>query len=79
MKILNAHQASLINAISLILIGGYGYLQSETPSPTALIPVIFGVLLIVMSPGVKNENKIIEIHEEYIKPAVEQNGVAIQF
>ena len=59
MKILNAHQASLINAISLILIGGYGYLQSDTPSPTALIPVGFGVLLIAMSPGVKNENKII--------------------
>ena len=59
MKILNAHQASLINAISLILIGGYGYLQSETPSPTALIPVCFGVLLIAMYPGVKNQNKII--------------------
>tara|TARA_Y100001936_G_scaffold69298_1_gene68315 strand:- start:371 stop:739 length:369 start_codon:yes stop_codon:yes gene_type:complete len=56
---LNAHKASLINAISLILIGGFGYLQSETPSPTALIPVVVGVLLIAMNKGVKDENKII--------------------
>ena len=56
---LNAHKASLINAISLILIGGFGYLQSETPSPTALIPVVVGGLLIAMNKGVKDENKII--------------------
>ena len=56
---LNAHKASLINAISLILIGGFGYLQSDTPSPTALIPVVVGALLIAMNKGVKDENKII--------------------
>ena len=56
---LNAHKASLINAISLILIGGFGYLQSDTPSPTALIPVVVGGLLIAMNKGVKDENKII--------------------
>lgn len=56
---LDAHKASLLNAISLILIGGYGYLQSNAPSPTALIPVIIGVLLIAMNKGVKEENKII--------------------
>ena len=56
---LNAHKASLINAISLILIGGFGYLQSDTPSPTALIPVVVGGLLIIMNKGVKDENKII--------------------
>ena len=56
---LDAHKASLLNAISLVLIGGYGYLQSSAPSPTALIPVIVGVLLIAMNKGVKEENKII--------------------
>ena len=56
---LDAHKVSLINAISLVLIGGCGYLQSNTPSPTALIPIIVGVLLIAMNKGVKEENKII--------------------
>ena len=56
---LDAHKVSLINAISLVLIGGFGYLQSNTPSPTALIPIIVGVLLIAMNKGVKEENKII--------------------
>ena len=56
---LDAHKVSLINAISLVLIGGFGYLQSNEPSPTALIPIIVGVLLIAMNKGVKEENKII--------------------
>lgn len=53
------YQASAINSISLILIGGFGYLQSNSPSPTALIPVIFGVLLILMNSGIKSENKVV--------------------
>ena len=53
------YQISAFNAISLILIGGYGYLQSETPSPTALIPVVIGLILLVLNPGVKKENKVV--------------------
>ena len=56
---LKPFQLSLINALTLIVLGGYGYIQSESPSPTALIPVIIGILLIAMNKGVKNENKII--------------------
>ena len=56
---MKAHIASLINAILLIGLGLWGYLGSDTPSVTALIPVIIGVLLLVMNPGVKKENKII--------------------
>ncbi len=51
--------ANFINSVTLILFGLWGYLGSQTPSPTALIPVIFGVLLIAMSSGIKKENKII--------------------
>lgn len=56
---MKAHVVSLIHAVALIGLGGYGYLSSDTPSVTALIPVVFGVLLIAMNNGVKKENKVI--------------------
>lgn len=54
-----AHTASLINAIALIGLGAWGYFGSETPSPTALIPVGIGLALLLMNGGVKKENKVI--------------------
>ncbi len=54
---MNAHIANLINAAAMILLGIWGYKSSANPSITALIPVMFGVILTVMSQGVKNENK----------------------
>ena len=56
---MKAHVVSLIHAIALIGLGGYGYLSSDTPSVTALIPVVFGVLLLAMNNGVKKESKVI--------------------
>ncbi|MEM1247933.1 MAG: hypothetical protein AAGA81_05410 [Acidobacteriota bacterium] len=56
---MKAHVVSLINALALIGLGGWAYLSSDTPSVTALIPVIFGVLILLMNPGVKSENKVI--------------------
>tara|TARA_B100000963_G_C22314756_1_gene531633 strand:+ start:302 stop:673 length:372 start_codon:yes stop_codon:yes gene_type:complete len=53
------YQISAINAVSLISLGSYGYIQSDSPSMTALIPVIFGVLLLLMNSGIKSENKLI--------------------
>ncbi len=50
--------ASLINAILLVALGGWAYLSSEDPSPTALIPVVTGVILLGLNPGVRKENKI---------------------
>ena len=55
---MKANIASLINAILLILLAGWGYLSSENPSATALIPVVFGVLLLLLNPGVKKHDKI---------------------
>ncbi len=49
----------MINAIALISLSLWGYLASETPSVTALIPTFIGVALLAMNRGVKNENKII--------------------
>ena len=56
---MKAHLVSLIRAVALIGLGGYGYLSSDTPSVTALIPVVFGVLLLALNNGVKKENKVI--------------------
>tara|TARA_X000001036_G_C19987033_1_gene524704 strand:- start:61 stop:414 length:354 start_codon:yes stop_codon:yes gene_type:complete len=56
---LKPFQLSLINSSSLILLGGYGYFQSSAPSMTALIPVVFGFLLLAMNSGIKKQNKVI--------------------
>ena len=56
---LKPYQFSLINSISLVTLGGYGYFTSSTPSITALIPVIFGIAILGMNPGIKKDNKII--------------------
>ena len=56
---MKAHTASLINAIALISMGTWGYLDSDGGAVTALIPVIIGVILLLVYNGVKNENKII--------------------
>jgi hypothetical protein len=51
--------ASMTNAIILIAFGLWGYYSSETPSPTAFIPVIIGGLIAALNSGVKKENKIV--------------------
>ncbi len=58
---MKAYQANIINAIALIAMGLWGYLSesAELRSMTALIPVIFGAILLPMTPGIKSENKII--------------------
>jgi len=53
------HAASLLNAVVLIVFSGWGYLASETPSLTALIPAIFGLALLACYSGVKSQNKAI--------------------
>tara|TARA_B100001029_G_C14646788_1_gene227179 strand:- start:66 stop:407 length:342 start_codon:yes stop_codon:yes gene_type:complete len=54
---MNATTANLINSISLITVGLWGYL--DVLSPTALIPVFVGVFLLACYGGIKNQNKII--------------------
>ena len=56
---MKAHVASLINAVILIGFGLWAYLGSETPSKTALIPVVFGAVILSLYRGVKSENKIV--------------------
>ena len=56
---MKAHSASLFNALLLILFSTWGYFSSDTPSLTALIPAVIGLLLLLCNKGVKNENKVI--------------------
>ena len=50
------YKSSLINAVLLIFLGVWGYFSSG--SATALIPVVFGLILLILYPGVKKEAKI---------------------
>ena len=50
---MKAHKASLTNSLVLIIFGTWGYLDSEGAAITALIPVIFGVLILIMNKGLK--------------------------
>ena len=54
---MNAYKANLINSISLIILGIWGYI--EVSSVTALIPTAFWAILLDCSGGVKKQNKII--------------------
>ena len=56
-KYMNSYKANLINSSTLIIIGLWGYFESS--SATALIPVVFGVILFLCSKGVKSQNKLI--------------------
>jgi len=52
------HKISFVNAITLISFGLWGYIDVDY-SPTALIPVIFGVIILMLNTGLKKENKVV--------------------
>ena len=52
------HKISFVNAITLISFGLWGYIDVDY-SPTALIPVIFGLIILILNPGLKRENKVV--------------------
>jgi len=54
---MSAAQFNLLNSITLILFGLWGYVETE--SFTAFIPVAFGIVLVLCQRGVKKENKIV--------------------
>ncbi|MEM6843350.1 MAG: hypothetical protein AAF944_24450 [Bacteroidota bacterium] len=56
---MKAYQASLLNAIALVALSLWGYFSSDTPSLTALIPTAIGVILLLLNPGVRRENKVV--------------------
>ena len=61
---MNPYKSNLLNSITLIIFGlwsGSSFLFScgVEGSMTSLIPCIFGIILLVLSPGLKKENKAI--------------------
>ena len=48
-------QANFINSILLIGLGLWGYFATDAESPTALIPVAFGVVFLILSAFIKNK------------------------
>lgn len=54
---MKAPTANLINALTLIIMGVWGYFATQ--SGTSFIPVGFGVALLACHPGVQKENKVI--------------------
>ena len=59
---MKAYKTSLLNSITLIVFGLWGsmdYICGSASSWFPLIPVIFGVILLICHNGLKKENKII--------------------
>ena len=56
---MKAYKASLVNSLTLIVCGIWGFYAKEDPSLTAFIPATIGIILLGMNDGVKNENKLI--------------------
>ena len=60
---MSASRANLINSISLIILGIWGFFEAYAEvgmeAMTALIPVVFGFILLICNRGIKNQNKMI--------------------
>lgn len=52
-------QINFVNACVLIIMGLWGYLGSADPSPTALIPVVFGLIFGLSTPPFKKGNRVV--------------------
>jgi hypothetical protein len=50
---------NFLNAVVLISLGSWAYFSSDHPSVTALIPVFAGIILIGITPGFKNGNRVL--------------------
>lgn len=53
------YMALLLNGGLAVALGLIAYFTSSNPSPTALIPAFFGLVFLLMVPGMKKENKIV--------------------
>jgi Transmembrane proteins 14C len=54
-KIMKPHFLNLVNALVLIILGGWAYM--EKGSPTALIPVFMGAILWILTPKMRQGDK----------------------
>jgi len=50
---------NFLNAIVYIILGSWGFLSSDNPSVTSLIPVFAGFILVAITPGFKKGNRVL--------------------
>ena len=53
------YPATLLNGITLIVMSAWAYLSAMNGSMTALIPMAFGLVFLLLAQGVKKENKLV--------------------
>lgn len=53
------YAANYLNGFILLIIGAWGYLATESASPTALIAPVSGLIFLLLGPMMKNENKVV--------------------
>lgn len=58
-SLLNPKKSMLVASITLISVSLYGYLSSDSPSLTALIPLYFGSVILILSLIYNQNNKLI--------------------
>jgi hypothetical protein len=62
---MTVQKMNLINALTLVIVGLWGFIDVNIPSLetgiswTALIPVFFGAIFLLCQKGIKNDSKII--------------------
>ena len=54
------HKISFVNAMTLISFGLWGYFDGDAEKNiTALIPVFFGIIILVLNSGLKKNSKVV--------------------
>jgi len=53
------YPATILNGFTLIILSAWGYFAAENGSFTALIPMAFGAVFLLLSNGIRNENRTI--------------------
>ena len=59
---MNPYKSNLLNSITLIILGLWGsmnFICGSASSWTSLIPVFFGIILLILGRGIKADNKAI--------------------
>ncbi len=54
---LKPFQANLLNAVVMLLMGGWAFLEKGTAAPTALIPVFAGAILLSQTTKIRDGDK----------------------
>ena len=54
---LKPFQANLLNAVVMLLMGGWAFLEKGSQAPTSLIPVFAGAILLSLTTKIKDGNK----------------------